>query len=142
MNANSVHIKEILESFLVSYTVGRYCEMTTELRSDTSPDIKIVDTLILDFTASSTMRNKFLLCAHCPFYVFCYSNSNGQSHCVGHPTYLLHLFRKILLVLFFLIIHLFTGAYIVWGISSPCPHLQPSPPLPLSSKQVLFCLYH
>jgi hypothetical protein len=44
--------------------------------------------------------------------------------------------------LFFIIIHLFTCAYIVWVIFPRCPFLHPLPPSPLSSRQVLFCLYH
>jgi hypothetical protein len=42
----------------------------------------------------------------------------------------------------FFVVHLFTYAYIVWVISSPCPLPHPYPHPYLSSRQVPFCPYH
>jgi hypothetical protein len=41
--------------------------------------------------------------------------------------------------LFCFFVHLFTCAYIVGAISSPCPWPPPSSPHPLTSRQNLFC---
>jgi hypothetical protein len=37
---------------------------------------------------------------------------------------------KIKVYLFFVVVHLFTYAYIVWVISPPCPRPPPFPPAP------------
>ena len=66
MNGISALIKEIPQKSLVPSTMWGHSENTTiyELGRGLAPDIESTDALILEFPASRTVKNKFLLFIH------------------------------------------------------------------------------
>jgi hypothetical protein len=76
-------------------------------------------------------------CLSIHFHIFILSSSLF----LNVYNYIINLCKQIIGFYFF-IIHLFTCAYIVWVISPLCLPSHPVPSSHLSSRHVLFCLYH